>query len=69
MAVVEMAMLARLPYTRLRETVLARPTMAEGLGFLFSNENPVARIVDFPHGNQVWRPPKFGDLGPGVTKP
>ena len=42
MAVVEMAMLAGLPYTRLRETVLARPTMAEGLGFLFSNENPVS---------------------------
>ncbi len=25
---------------------------------------PVARIVDFPHGNQVSRPPKFGDLVP-----
>ena len=37
MAVVEMAMLAGLPYTRLREAVLAHPTMAEGLGFLFSN--------------------------------
>jgi hypothetical protein len=52
MAVVEMAMLARLPYTRLRETVLVRPTMAEGLGFLLSNENPAARIVDFPS----WQP-------------
>ena len=39
-------MLAGLPYTVLRETALARPTMAEGLGFLFSNENPVARIDD-----------------------
>ena len=37
MAVVEMAMMAALPYTRLREAVLAHPTMAEGLGFLFSN--------------------------------
>ena len=37
MAVVEMAMLADLPYTRLRDAVLAHPTMAEGLGFLFSN--------------------------------
>jgi pyruvate/2-oxoglutarate dehydrogenase complex dihydrolipoamide dehydrogenase (E3) component len=35
MAVVEMAMLAGLPYTRLREAVLAHPTMAEGLNFLF----------------------------------
>ena len=40
MAVVEMAMLAGLPYTRLRDAVLAHPTMAEGLGFLFSNVPP-----------------------------
>ena len=40
MAVVQMAMLAGLPYTRLREAVLAHPTMAEGLGFLFSNVPP-----------------------------
>jgi pyruvate/2-oxoglutarate dehydrogenase complex dihydrolipoamide dehydrogenase (E3) component len=40
MAAVEMAMLAGLPYTRLREAVLAHPTMAEGLGFLFSNVPP-----------------------------
>ncbi|HZZ61741.1 MAG TPA: FAD-dependent oxidoreductase [Roseiarcus sp.] len=40
MAVVETAMLADLPYTRLRDAVLAHPTMAEGLGFLFSNVPP-----------------------------
>ena len=40
MAVVEMAMLAGMPYTRLREAVLAHPTMAEGLGSLFSNVPP-----------------------------
>ncbi len=40
MAVVEMAMLAELPYTRVRDTVLAHPTMAEGLGFLFANVPP-----------------------------
>ena len=40
MAVVEMAMLAGLPSTRIREAVLAHPTMAEGLGFLFSNVPP-----------------------------
>ena len=35
-AVVQTAMLADLPYTALREAVLAHPTMAEGLGSLFS---------------------------------
>jgi pyruvate/2-oxoglutarate dehydrogenase complex dihydrolipoamide dehydrogenase (E3) component len=40
MAVVQTAMLADLPYTRLRDAVLAHPTMAEGLGFLFSNVAP-----------------------------
>jgi pyruvate/2-oxoglutarate dehydrogenase complex dihydrolipoamide dehydrogenase (E3) component len=37
MAVVQMAMRADLPYWRVRDAVLAHPTMAEGLGFLFSN--------------------------------
>jgi pyruvate/2-oxoglutarate dehydrogenase complex dihydrolipoamide dehydrogenase (E3) component len=37
MAVVQMAMLADLPYPRLRDAVLAHPTMAEGLGSLFAN--------------------------------
>jgi pyruvate/2-oxoglutarate dehydrogenase complex dihydrolipoamide dehydrogenase (E3) component len=37
MAVVQMAILAGLPYTDLRDAVLAHPTMAEGLGPLFSN--------------------------------
>ena len=32
MAVVQTAMLADLPYTGLRDAVLAHPTMAEGLG-------------------------------------
>jgi pyruvate/2-oxoglutarate dehydrogenase complex dihydrolipoamide dehydrogenase (E3) component len=43
MAVVEMAMLAGLPYMRVREAILAHPTMAEGLGFLFSNVPPRSR--------------------------
>jgi hypothetical protein len=30
-------MLAGLPYSRLADAVLAHPTMAEGLGMLFSN--------------------------------
>ena len=37
MAVVHTAMMADLPYTKLREADFAHPTFAEGLGFLFSN--------------------------------
>ena len=37
MAAVQTAMLANLPFPRLRDAVLAHPTMAEGLGSLFSN--------------------------------
>ena len=36
MAVVQTAMLAGLPYTGLRDAIIAHPTMAEGLGPLFS---------------------------------
>ncbi len=36
-AAVQVAMLAGLPYTSLRDAVLTHPTMAEGLGALFSN--------------------------------
>ena len=36
MAVVQTAMLAGLPHTTLRDAVIAHPTMAEGLGALFS---------------------------------
>ena len=36
MAVVQVAMLAGLPYTALRDAVLTHPTMAEGLAALFS---------------------------------
>jgi hypothetical protein len=37
---VQMAMLGGLPYTDLRDAILAHPTMAEGLGSLFSNVPP-----------------------------
>jgi pyruvate/2-oxoglutarate dehydrogenase complex dihydrolipoamide dehydrogenase (E3) component len=37
MATVQTAMLADLPYSKLRDAALAHPTMAEGLGPLFSN--------------------------------
>jgi pyruvate/2-oxoglutarate dehydrogenase complex dihydrolipoamide dehydrogenase (E3) component len=36
-AAVQVAMMAELPYTRLRDAVLAHPTMAEGLGALLEN--------------------------------
>ena len=36
MAVVQMAMLAGLPYTAVRDAILTHPTMAEGLNALFS---------------------------------
>jgi len=39
-AAVQTAMLASLPYSALRDAVLAHPTMAEGLGPLFSNVPP-----------------------------
>jgi pyruvate/2-oxoglutarate dehydrogenase complex dihydrolipoamide dehydrogenase (E3) component len=37
MAVVQVAMAAKLPYTLFQHMVLTHPTMAEGLGVLFSN--------------------------------
>jgi pyruvate/2-oxoglutarate dehydrogenase complex dihydrolipoamide dehydrogenase (E3) component len=40
MAAVQTAMLAELHYTRLRDAILAHPTMAEGLGSLFDNVPP-----------------------------
>jgi choline dehydrogenase-like flavoprotein len=42
MAVVQTAMLAHLPYPKLRDAILAHPTMAEGLGSLFANVPPRA---------------------------
>lgn len=37
MAVVQIAMMAHLPYTSVRDAILTHPTMAEGLNALFSN--------------------------------
>ena len=36
MAVVQTAMLGKMPYTSLRDAILAHPTMAEGLNVLFA---------------------------------
>jgi pyruvate/2-oxoglutarate dehydrogenase complex dihydrolipoamide dehydrogenase (E3) component len=40
MAVVQMAMLGGLPYTALRDAILAHPTVSEGLGMLFARVPP-----------------------------
>jgi pyruvate/2-oxoglutarate dehydrogenase complex dihydrolipoamide dehydrogenase (E3) component len=40
MAAVQTAMMAELPYTKLRDAVFSHLTMAEGLGFLFQNIPP-----------------------------
>src|SRR5262249_55641142 len=37
MAIVQVAMLAGMPYTALRDAILTHPTMAEGLSALFSS--------------------------------
>ena len=42
MAVVQTAMLAGLPFTALRDAILAHPTMAEGLNVLFSTIKPAS---------------------------
>jgi pyruvate/2-oxoglutarate dehydrogenase complex dihydrolipoamide dehydrogenase (E3) component len=42
MAVVQAAMLAGMPYTGLRDAILAHPTMAEGLGSLFAEVPPAS---------------------------
>lgn len=42
MAAVQTAMLADLPYTRLRDAVLTHPTVAEGLGSLFDSVSMAA---------------------------
>jgi pyruvate/2-oxoglutarate dehydrogenase complex dihydrolipoamide dehydrogenase (E3) component len=47
MAVVQTAMLAHMSYTRLRDAVLAHPTMAEGLGFLLATV-PVGNVRPAP---------------------
>jgi len=42
MTVVQMAMLAGLPYTAVRDAVITHPTMPEGLTVLLSNVPPVS---------------------------
>jgi pyruvate/2-oxoglutarate dehydrogenase complex dihydrolipoamide dehydrogenase (E3) component len=43
MGPVQIAMIAGLPYTALREAILTHPTLVEGLNFLFAAEPPAGR--------------------------
>jgi pyruvate/2-oxoglutarate dehydrogenase complex dihydrolipoamide dehydrogenase (E3) component len=45
MAAVQTAMLADLPYPRLRDAILTHPTMVEGLGSLFASESVRTRWI------------------------
>jgi hypothetical protein len=45
MAVVQTAMMAGMPFTSLRDAVLAHPTMAEGLGVLFERVPSAASVA------------------------
>jgi pyruvate/2-oxoglutarate dehydrogenase complex dihydrolipoamide dehydrogenase (E3) component len=46
LAAVQIAMIARLPYTALRDAVLTHPTLAEGLIGLFSSAASAHDIVE-----------------------
>jgi class 3 adenylate cyclase len=56
MAVVQTAMLADLPYLRLRDAILAHPTMAEGLGDLFAKVPPRSGSCRSRGKLQCWMP-------------
>jgi pyruvate/2-oxoglutarate dehydrogenase complex dihydrolipoamide dehydrogenase (E3) component len=58
LAAVQMTMLAELPYPRLGDAILAHPTMAEGLGFLFANvpPRPVQQVAPTGASLTAWRP-------------
>jgi pyruvate/2-oxoglutarate dehydrogenase complex dihydrolipoamide dehydrogenase (E3) component len=53
MAAVQTAMLAELPYSKLRDAVLAHLTMAEGLGFLLSNVPSAVRVDAVPDPSET----------------
>jgi pyruvate/2-oxoglutarate dehydrogenase complex dihydrolipoamide dehydrogenase (E3) component len=52
LAVVQIAMVAGLPYTALRDAILTHPTLAEGLILLFSSAPSVHKVVE-TRGTQV----------------
>jgi len=46
MSGVQIAMIAGLPYTALRDAILAHPTLLEGLGPLFASTASVSKSAD-----------------------
>jgi pyruvate/2-oxoglutarate dehydrogenase complex dihydrolipoamide dehydrogenase (E3) component/pimeloyl-ACP methyl ester carboxylesterase len=56
MTVVQMAMQGGLPYTALRDSILAHPTMAEGLNSLFSNmkQTKAVEVSGWPKTTRHW---------------
>jgi pyruvate/2-oxoglutarate dehydrogenase complex dihydrolipoamide dehydrogenase (E3) component len=52
LAAVQVAMIAGLPYTALRDAVLTHPTLAEGLGVLFSSPASAHKAVE-ARGTQI----------------
>ena len=48
MTIVQTAMLADLPFTTLRDAIIAHPTMAEGLNILFAAIEPADRSRTLP---------------------
>jgi hypothetical protein len=58
MAAVQMAMLGGLPYSAVRDAILAHPTMPEGLAALFANVPPVSASNSKPNAGR--RPPAPG---------
>jgi hypothetical protein len=53
MSSVQIAMIGGLPYTALRDAILAHPTLAEGLETLFSSEPTTLKP---PHKGRLARP-------------
>jgi pyruvate/2-oxoglutarate dehydrogenase complex dihydrolipoamide dehydrogenase (E3) component len=52
LAAVQIAMIARLPYTALRDAVLTHPTLVEGLTALFSSAVSAHNVVE-TRGSQI----------------
>ena len=46
MSAVQIAMIAGLPYTALRDAILTHPTLVEGLGALFSSESSIPKSLE-----------------------
>jgi pyruvate/2-oxoglutarate dehydrogenase complex dihydrolipoamide dehydrogenase (E3) component len=55
MSSVQIAMIAGLPYTALRDAILAHPTLLEGLAPLFSSVPSVSKSRSSNPGTNLWR--------------